>query len=458
MRCSSEPRRHAGLDRIASVSSRVLSAVSGIALASAVLAVTGSPGAHAQTDPSFDRFVVVQPIKVCDDAGNNCAVVNTFHAGTAKALGQANVLPIFLPTSQFNNTALRDANEGPGSFVPQNGGSSDLRVINMWFTGRDSIKKCGGDPGSIIGCADIPFLIVPAREIVIDAQLAIHFLGFSPYSNAIAHEMGHNFGLEHVDRANTSNLMAPEVDSRFYDEIGVTRNLLNADQIEEIRNNGFFEFELVREASNFNGGPGIDVVSVLAGTAFQNIFGNGGNDSITLNAGSGVLANVEGGAGSDTISVLDGSIVGGNVSGGVEDDTLIIGGKVLRNVLGDEGSDTIIVLSTAQIVRGVDGGSGDDTIEIAGAVTADLPIGPLPSPFAVATVPSPTQVMGGIGADTILLKSGANVMGSVFGDNKNVDETGHGNDLIIMTGGEVAGNIHGEGGNDTIIISGGVVR
>src|SRR5262249_9136557 len=149
-------------------------------------------------------------------------------------------------------------------------------VINMWFTGLNSIVDCGGS--AAIGCAE-----TPGKRIVIDAQALINEAtgnGNHPYHRTIAHEMGHNFGLEHTDGTDPQfafNLMeVPATNPRtgFYDEIGVTRMLLNSDQITTIRGSG-----LLQTPTDFNGGGGIDVVNVLAGTAFQNIFGNDGNDS-----------------------------------------------------------------------------------------------------------------------------------------------------------------------------------
>ena len=53
--------------------------------------------AHAAT-------INVQPIRVCDDDGNNCAQVNTYTDYTNKIYAQSGDMVNFLPIKQFNST------------------------------------------------------------------------------------------------------------------------------------------------------------------------------------------------------------------------------------------------------------------------------------------------------------------------------------------------------------------
>lgn len=379
----------------------------------------------------FDRFVLVQPIVVCDDAGNNCAPVNLYWGGTARALEQASLLPIFLPLSQFNSTALLASNNGPSDFDDTDGGSLDALTINMWFTGLNSIVDCGGT--AAIGCAN-----TPGKQIVIDAQSIINEAtgDGNPWHRTIAHEIGHNFSLEHVSGAgfvfNLLEVPATFPRSATYDQIGVTRFLLTGDQIDDIRADA-----KAQTAADCNGTAGVDLITLNATEACLNIIAQGDNDVVTLNAGSGVLQNILGEDGNDIISVLNGSVVGGSVSGGNNDDTITIAGLVLLNVTGDAGNDIIDAQATALIIGDVDGGSGNDTITVAS---------------------DPANIFGGIGADSITLLAGGVVTNSIFGDDGDGDEAdGDAADTILIAGGSVGVSVLGEGGDDQITMTGGTI-
>jgi outer membrane autotransporter protein len=417
--------------------SRLRSTASAIAIAVGLLTAAGTSSAAAQT---FDRFIVIQPVQVCDNAGNNCALVDYRQAATAEALKQAGVLPIFLPLNQINDSARLAANAGPASFADGDGGSADPTVINMWFTAANSITSCGGatpPPGRIYtGCAG-------GKEAVINGPWSANNATDNGLDhNLIAHELGHDLGLGHNNGA--TNLMDPTTQTGQFSAIGNTTFLLNATEIATIQGNG----NVHATPADLNGGAGTDGLTLGAGNAALNIFAQGGADQIILQAGSGVLQNVQGDAGNDQIIVASGSIVGNNVDGGADNDTIQIGGLVMNDVLGGSGNDTIGLLSTAEVIHNVDGGDGDDTISVAGKVAAGQF-----QPFSasrVATVSSPTQIRGGQGSDAIILGNGALVAGSVLG--------GDGSDAITMrVGASIAGDINGEGGDDTITISGGEI-
>lgn len=398
-------------------------------VSASTLAAAGLLAMSAPALAAFDRFVLVQPIVVCDDVGNNCAPVNTYWAGTARTLEQASVLPIFLPLSQFNSTALLAANNGPSDFNDTDGGSLNALTINMWFTGLNSIVNCGGV--AAIGCAS-----TPGKQIVIDAQSLINEAGANPYHRTIAHEMGHSFSLPHVSGAgfvgNLEEVPATVPRSATYVQIGVTRFLLTAGQVTTIRGDA-----KAQTAADCNGTGGVDLITLNATQACLNIFAMGDNDVVTLNAGSGVLADVQGQAGNDTISILNGSVVGANVSGGDNNDTITIAGLVLLNVTGDAGDDTIDVQAFAQIIGDVDGGVGLDNI----TVNAD-----------------PANIFGGIGADNITLLAGGVVTNSIFGDDGNgIEGDGDAADSILIAGGSVGVSVFGEGGGDTITMVSGSI-
>ena len=83
---------------------------------------------------TIDRYFTVQPIKVCDDAGANCASTPIFQPEVAKIYQQAGVASVFLPTTQLNNTSI--LNTTGISAIQQAGNpgaSANTTTINTWF-------------------------------------------------------------------------------------------------------------------------------------------------------------------------------------------------------------------------------------------------------------------------------------------------------------------------------------
>ena len=71
----------------------------------------------------------------------------------------------------------------------------------MFFV--DSLTYCGGSNPSIIGCGE-----QPGNKLVVKSSFAAGSLG----DILLAHELGHNLGLDHVSGTDT-NLMNPSLDS-----------------------------------------------------------------------------------------------------------------------------------------------------------------------------------------------------------------------------------------------------
>ncbi len=169
--------------------------------------VAGAAGwcAPARAVP-IDRFVTVQPIQVCDNAGANCAAMPLNEAIADKAFGQAGLDVIVLPTVRYNNstfttTTIDDLNptridewrallRGPG-----HGQSSNSTTINAFFVNRivDSANA------EIRGVA-----FINGNGLVISATQAL--------GDTFAHEFGHNLGLDHSTFGNLpqspNNLMS----------------------------------------------------------------------------------------------------------------------------------------------------------------------------------------------------------------------------------------------------------
>jgi hypothetical protein len=140
----------------------------------------------------YAASVYVNPIRVCDDAGANCAGTGFFEAETDKIWAQANIDVTFLAIQDFNETdflSLDDGSEILNLFqAPGHAQSSDAAIINLWFV--DEIWPAGVD--TTYGIA-----LNNANGIAISDD-TFSFNGGIGRLDTIAHELGHNLGLSHL--------------------------------------------------------------------------------------------------------------------------------------------------------------------------------------------------------------------------------------------------------------------
>ncbi|GJJ02395.1 hypothetical protein RugamoR64_29330 [Duganella rhizosphaerae] len=138
----------------------------------------------------IDKYFVVNPISICNNAGAACTVANTYAAETAKIYAQAGVGAVFLPTRQINNTAAQSVPSVTNLSVPGNGQSADPATINMWFA-----QNMPSTPGTVLfGNA-----YVGGNGVAINSSAVNAFNGGIGRIDTLAHELGHNLGLDHTD-------------------------------------------------------------------------------------------------------------------------------------------------------------------------------------------------------------------------------------------------------------------
>jgi len=243
--------------------------------------------------------------------------------------------------------------------------------------------------------------------------------------------------------------------------------------------------QLTRNAAGqiFVNGAAVSGTPTVANTSLIQVFGQAGNDTITLNEANGALprANLFGGAGNDTITggsgsdqlfgqsgndILNGK--GGNdlLFGGSENDTLT-GGDGDDQVFGETGDDSMI-WNAGDDNDLMEGGAGFDTVEVNGGNGAETFTATAngtrvrfdrldPAPFFLDIGTSESLVINMNGGDDTFSATGnlaALISVTVDGGAGNDTISGsNGNDLLI--GG--AGNdfIDGQQGNDTISLGGG---
>ncbi|NEO61065.1 MAG: hypothetical protein F6J98_11690 [Moorea sp. SIO4G2] len=148
----------------------------------------------------IDRYFTINPIQVCNDAGANCAPTPIFPDEVTKIYQQAGVAPVFLPTTQLSDTDLLTMTTGIRDIDQAgNGQHPNPTTINTWFV-QDLVEP----RGILYGQAWIN-----ANGVVVDGTAVQNFNSGNGRRDTLAHEIGHNFGLEHdtFGAAAANNLM-----------------------------------------------------------------------------------------------------------------------------------------------------------------------------------------------------------------------------------------------------------
>lgn len=196
---------------------------------------------------------------------------------------------------------------------------------------------------------------------------------------------------------------------------------------------------------NLIAGEGNDDHLISGGLVNGTVF-IGNEDTFTMTGGEitgSIIGNNGPDIGGETVSITSGSI-GGDINGAGGNDTITVSGGTLGgSIFGGDGNDSIVLSGTPNIPGIVDGGADNDTLTVNGSV--DLYAAP-PNGFLI----------GGSGNDTITVNGGS--VGNLYGDaNPFVDFFGGSADNIFINGGLVDG-LHGQGGDDLIVINGGIVQ
>jgi Ca2+-binding RTX toxin-like protein len=249
----------------------------------------------------------------------------------------------------------------------------------------------------------------------------------------------------------------------------------------------------------------------VANTALIQVFGQGGNDTITLNEASGALprANLFGGTGNDTLTGGSGGDMlfgqSGNdtllgkggadfLFGGTENDTLT-GGDADDQAFGESGNDRMI-WNPGDDTDLNEGGSGVDTVEVNGGGGTEIFTTTAngtrvrfdrldPAPFSIDIGTSENLVLnmnggddrfsatgnlaalisisvdGGTGNDTILGSNGIDLLrggdGNDFIDGQQGNDVafmGAGNDVFQWDPGDGSDVVEGQDGSDTMLFNG----
>ena len=176
--CVRSAAKSAQLDH-SSISNNCIFGIAVLALTIALISTTS----QAQV---IDRWFTVQPIQVYDDAGLNPAPMPIFQEETEKIFAQAGVAPIWLPTTQINDSSMLVVSGVSDVNIPGNGQHADPLTINMWFVDELDI----GPGWTLFGEA-----YIDGNGVVINGSDVSTWEGGR--RDTIAHELGHNMNLEH---------------------------------------------------------------------------------------------------------------------------------------------------------------------------------------------------------------------------------------------------------------------
>ena len=172
----------------------LLGFIAAVAVSVSLLAPISAEARSFNGDVSFDSYITVNPIMVCDDGGLNCTSANTYAEYMQEIYAQAGVAVIFLPTTTVNRTSLlapainTDASFRALTDTAGNGQSTDASTINAWF-----LKTLAATNGTLYGQGWIG-----GNGVAINSTAVNSFNGGVGRVDTVAHEVGHNLGLDHT--------------------------------------------------------------------------------------------------------------------------------------------------------------------------------------------------------------------------------------------------------------------
>ena len=234
----------------------------------------------------IDRTITVQPIDVCDNSGNNCAnagdaTLNSLEAATQAIWAQAGIGITFLKTETYNNSAYQSVTadlttaspSDPARSLmrdPGHGQSSDPQVLNLYFVNQLTDVH---NPGALLR----GFSFTNGNGMI---------LGPTPVLDTMAHEIGHNLGLDHTTfGAGAATDLMTAGDTRLYptdvSQIGAV-DKLTAAQIAQARSPLFSvgQLSMVAQAAPISAGIGYTgpgqpaqrlEVSLMSPTGYPNL-------------------------------------------------------------------------------------------------------------------------------------------------------------------------------------------
>jgi len=199
---------------------------------------------------------------------------------------------------------------------------------------------------------------------------------------------------------------------------------------------------------------GGNVDAVFAFRDIDNLVGNAGADTFSLNGGS-ISGQIDGGAGSDALAANDVDNTW-HISGADSGDVGGVAGFVnIENLNGKTGIDDFVFTSAGSLSGTVDGGSGQDTVNLSalsGAVVVDLGGSAYANIESFTGNNSDSTLIGPVAQNNWVIDgSNDGTLGAIgFVDFNRLQGAGDDDSFIFSGGGALSGGIDGGAGNDTL--------
>jgi hypothetical protein len=202
----------------------------------ALVTVLSFVGVHLAGAIPIDRTITIQPIDVCSTDGKTCANGEGLLAATlgttSSALAQAGLGVAVLPPVKYDDSAYLTTSFNLGSATdqgrqlmrtPGHGQNANPQVLNMFFV-PNLIDATGAQ--TLYGAS-----FINGNGMII---------GPNPRPDTIAHEIGHNLGLDHTTfgAGSPANLMtdgAIRTIPTSPTTVGVSTDLVDSAQIQQAR-------------------------------------------------------------------------------------------------------------------------------------------------------------------------------------------------------------------------------
>lgn len=375
-------------------------------------------------------------------------------------IGQAGVDTITVPAGDDGEGAIVFGNQGDDVIVANGAenvriyGGQDNDTISGVGTGSLVVGGLGEDEITIVATAEADNFVVYGGNGVADAADGGDTIGVTLVTDSSATIYG-NGGDDTITVSGDGS--ATIYGGAGIDTItveahdGLVVGGLGADIIEVTASSADATFDIYGGNGTSDPTDGGDTITVdLLVDSTANVYGNGGDDDVSVISTAGGTFNIFGGAGNDDVygatpadaaALGDGSVV----YGGLGEDTInvsVVGAEGSISVYGGngqsdaaDGDDVITVDLDTDQTASIYGNAGDDALTVTGAGSANVFGGAGDDTITVGAGGGVHALAGGIGSDTFDFSGAATTAGDAISQ---ITDFNFGEDHLVLAGTDVA--------------------